>query len=209
MKGEILSVGTELLLGHLVDTNAPYLAQSLSGIGADIFWISQVGDNQERLVQAIRRAWERSDLVVMTGGLATMESCTGGQLSMMLATSPSAAESFRGGFVAYQPDLLGLLGIDPALADAGGAVTDVAARAMAKAARERGRAAVGLAATCGPDGTTSAGTNVSVVHCAADLRGNVVAVTNRYTTTARDVARRAVLDALDLLRRQLLSGAPK
>src|SRR5450756_1166914 len=69
MKGEILSVGTELLLGQLVDTNAPYLAQSLSTLGIDVYWISQIGDNQDRLAQTIRRGWERSDLIVISGGL--------------------------------------------------------------------------------------------------------------------------------------------
>ena len=69
MKGEILSVGTELLLGHLVDTNAPYLAESLSELGVDVYYISQIGDNLERLVQTLRRGWERSDLIVISGGL--------------------------------------------------------------------------------------------------------------------------------------------
>jgi nicotinamide-nucleotide amidase len=69
MKSEIVSVGTELLLGQLVDTNAPYLAQSLSTLGIDVYWISQVGDNLDRLTQAFRTGWERSDLMVISGGL--------------------------------------------------------------------------------------------------------------------------------------------
>ncbi|MEO6457673.1 MAG: CinA family nicotinamide mononucleotide deamidase-related protein [Chloroflexia bacterium] len=69
MRAEILSVGTELLLGAITDTNAQYLAQRFTGLGIDCFYISQVGDNQARLVDTLRRAWDRSDLVVTTGGL--------------------------------------------------------------------------------------------------------------------------------------------
>ncbi len=73
MRAEILSCGTELLLGHITDTNATYLAQSLAALGIDLYFVSQVGDNQERIVETLRRAWERSDLVIMTGGLGPTE----------------------------------------------------------------------------------------------------------------------------------------
>ncbi len=69
MKSEIVSVGTELLLGEIVDTNAAFLAQQLSLLGIDLFWVSQVGDNRGRLLEVLRRAWGRSDLVLITGGL--------------------------------------------------------------------------------------------------------------------------------------------
>lgn len=73
MRAEILSCGTELLLGHITDTNATYLAQSLAALGIDLYFVSQVGDNQGRIVETLRRAWERSDLIVMTGGLGPTE----------------------------------------------------------------------------------------------------------------------------------------
>lgn len=73
MRAEILSCGTELLLGHITDTNATYLAQSLSALGIDLYFVSQVGDNQGRIVDTLRRAWERSDLIIMTGGLGPTE----------------------------------------------------------------------------------------------------------------------------------------
>ena len=73
MRAEILSVGTELLLGQIVDTNAAFLAQQLSTLGVDVYWISQVGDNRGRLVETFRRAWSRSDLIVVTGGLGPTE----------------------------------------------------------------------------------------------------------------------------------------
>lgn len=73
MRSEILSVGTELLLGHITDTNASWLAQQLTPLGIDLFYVSQVGDNLERLSATVRRARERSDLVVITGGLGPTE----------------------------------------------------------------------------------------------------------------------------------------
>jgi competence/damage-inducible protein CinA-like protein len=73
MKAEIISTGTELLLGQITDTNSPYLAAELPPMGIDLYWITQVGDNQLRIVEALRRAWERSDIVIMTGGLGPTE----------------------------------------------------------------------------------------------------------------------------------------
>ncbi|HEX6122512.1 MAG TPA: competence/damage-inducible protein A, partial [Ktedonobacterales bacterium] len=73
MRAEILSVGTELLLGHITDTNAPYLAQQLAPLGIDLYFISQVGDNFGRLRETLARARDRADLVVMTGGLGPTE----------------------------------------------------------------------------------------------------------------------------------------
>jgi competence/damage-inducible protein CinA-like protein len=73
MRAEIISCGTELLLGHITDTNATFLAQSLASLGIDLYFISQVGDNQGRIVETLQRAWERSDLIIMTGGLGPTE----------------------------------------------------------------------------------------------------------------------------------------
>ena len=73
MRAEILSIGTELLLGHITDTNASWLAQQLAPLGIDLFYVSTVGDNLERLTATLAQARERSDLVVMTGGLGPTE----------------------------------------------------------------------------------------------------------------------------------------
>ncbi len=73
MRAEILSCGTELLLGHITDTNATYLAQHLAPLGIDLYYVSQVGDNQGRIVETLKRAWDRSDLIIMTGGLGPTE----------------------------------------------------------------------------------------------------------------------------------------
>jgi len=73
MKAEIISVGTELLLGEITDTNASYLASQLPMLGIDLYWISQVGDNQARLIEVLKRAWRRSDIILVTGGLGPTE----------------------------------------------------------------------------------------------------------------------------------------
>ena len=69
MKAEILCVGTELLLGDIVNTNAAHIARELARIGIDLYHQTVVGDNPERLKRALNEAFERADLVVTTGGL--------------------------------------------------------------------------------------------------------------------------------------------
>src|SRR5690606_4996649 len=66
---EIITVGTELLLGEIVDTNSARLAQDLAELGVDVYWSLRVGDNRGRLEQALTAALARSDLVLLTGGL--------------------------------------------------------------------------------------------------------------------------------------------
>ncbi len=69
MKAEILAVGTEILLGDIVNTNAQYLAKRLADLGISVYHQSVVGDNPERLLEAYRLAFGRADLVITTGGL--------------------------------------------------------------------------------------------------------------------------------------------
>ncbi len=69
MKAEIISIGTELLLGEITDTNTPFIAGQLATLGIDLYYTATVGDNYERLLGALRQAWQRSDLVITTGGL--------------------------------------------------------------------------------------------------------------------------------------------
>jgi len=73
MKAEIISVGTEILLGEILDTNAQYVSSRLPALGIDLFFISKVGDNLERLADTIEKALQRSDVVLMTGGLGPTE----------------------------------------------------------------------------------------------------------------------------------------
>lgn len=69
MKAEILCVGTELLLGDIVNTNAQYLAQRLANLGIDVYHQSVVGDNVQRLKEELEQSFNRADIVVTTGGL--------------------------------------------------------------------------------------------------------------------------------------------
>ncbi len=77
MIAETISVGTELLLGQTVDTDAVFIAQMLSRLGISIHFRSTVGDNKERMQDAIRLALSRADLVITIGGLGpTMDDLT-------------------------------------------------------------------------------------------------------------------------------------
>lgn len=69
MKAELVTIGTELLLGEIVDTNAAFLARTLADCGVNVYYKSTVGDNFERMVQALKQAIQRSDLVITSGGL--------------------------------------------------------------------------------------------------------------------------------------------
>lgn len=69
MKAEIITIGTELLLGEITDTNAAYLASELPQLGLDLHFISTVGDNRRRIIETLGLAWQRSDVIILTGGL--------------------------------------------------------------------------------------------------------------------------------------------
>lgn len=69
MKAEILAVGTELLLGDILNTNARFLSRALASLGIDVYFQSVVGDNEARLLSAYEIAFSRAELVVVTGGL--------------------------------------------------------------------------------------------------------------------------------------------
>ncbi len=69
MTVEIIAVGTEILLGNIVNTNAAYLAEKCAGLGLSCYHQDVVGDNEERLCETIRTALSRSDILLLTGGL--------------------------------------------------------------------------------------------------------------------------------------------
>lgn len=77
MTAEVISIGTELLLGQIVDTDAAYLAQELSKLGVNVYHRATVGDNLGRAIETVGRAYDRSDLVFLIGGLGpTMDDLT-------------------------------------------------------------------------------------------------------------------------------------
>ena len=69
MRCEVVAIGTELLLGQIVDTNSAWIGEQLAAAGIDSHFQTKVGDNQARMVQALRIALSRSDAVIMCGGL--------------------------------------------------------------------------------------------------------------------------------------------
>jgi nicotinamide-nucleotide amidase len=97
MRAEILSIGTEILLGHISDTNAQYLAQQLTELGIDLYFVSQVGDNQGRVTATLRRAWERADVIITTGGLGpTEDDVTREAICDLLGETPTVDEAYLG-----------------------------------------------------------------------------------------------------------------
>lgn len=94
MRAEIVSVGTELLLGQITDTNATYLAQSLADLGIDLYYVSSVGDNLNRVVDTLRRGFERSDLIITTGGVGpTEDDLTREAVAALMGETPEVDEA--------------------------------------------------------------------------------------------------------------------
>ncbi|MBI5876990.1 MAG: CinA family nicotinamide mononucleotide deamidase-related protein [Chloroflexi bacterium] len=69
MQAEVVTIGTELLLGQIVDTNAAYISQLMADVGVSVLYRANVGDNVERASQVLRDALTRADIVITTGGL--------------------------------------------------------------------------------------------------------------------------------------------
>lgn len=97
MSAEIISVGTELLMGNIVNTNAQYISQRLADLGIDCFLQTTVGDNHDRLVEAVHRGLERSDIIILTGGLGP----TADDL-----TKETVADAFNRRLVLDEPSLV-------------------------------------------------------------------------------------------------------
>lgn len=104
MKAEIIAVGTELLLGQIVNTNARFLAMECAFLGVDVYFQTVVGDNEGRLLQALEIASGRADLIICTGGLGpTMDDLTkdvlGRFLSRPLAVHEPSMDKIRNVFL--------------------------------------------------------------------------------------------------------------
>src|SRR5258706_11670735 len=66
---EIITIGTEILLGEIIDTNSAYLARHLRDQNVDVFRTSTIGDNTQRIAEIIRETLERTQIIITTGGL--------------------------------------------------------------------------------------------------------------------------------------------
>lgn len=100
MKAEIISIGSEILRGQIVDTNANFIAQKLTELSIDLNYISVVGDNQKMLLSLLKKAFNRSDLIITTGGLGPTEDDITYQtiartLNLKLIKYPEAEENLK------------------------------------------------------------------------------------------------------------------
>jgi nicotinamide-nucleotide amidase len=101
MRAHILSIGSELILGHLTDTNATFLAQELVGLGIDLVQVTQVGDDLPRLVAALRHASD-ADLVVCTGGVGpTDDDLTREAIAALVGQEPAVDADLLDGIRRY------------------------------------------------------------------------------------------------------------
>ncbi len=103
ISAEIVTVGTELLLGHLIDTNSAFLGEKLAEIGINVFYKTSVGDNEERLINVLKLAGTRTDVIIITGGLGpTVDDITKNAvvklLNRKLILSEKVLEQIRGMF---------------------------------------------------------------------------------------------------------------
>ncbi len=90
MKAEIIPIGTEILLGNITDTNSSFLANQLPSLGINLHFVSTVGDNRERIVDALKQAWTRAELIITTGGLGpTQGDITRESIAELLGEEPS------------------------------------------------------------------------------------------------------------------------
>jgi nicotinamide-nucleotide amidase len=88
MNAEIIAVGSELLLGQITNTNARFLSQHLAEIGVNIYYHTVVGDNEERLEEAVKLAQSRADLIIFSGGLGpTKDDLTKETIARMIGTT--------------------------------------------------------------------------------------------------------------------------
>jgi len=96
MNAEIISIGTELLLGEVADTNATYLARQLPLLGIGLHWVTMVGDDLEKLAETFRRAMGRSNIVLATGGLGpTLDDLTREAIAQVLGEEPEISEALE------------------------------------------------------------------------------------------------------------------
>jgi nicotinamide-nucleotide amidase len=137
--------------------------------------------------------------------LAVAESCTGGMLGARLTAIPGSSDVFVGGVIAYEDDVkVTLLGVDPSIIRAHGAVSEETARAMVAGVRRAMNTEIGIAITgiAGPGGGT-AEKPVGLVWTVADVEGRVRASHRIYPGNREEIRQRAVQVALDLVRRML------
>ncbi len=104
---ELVSVGTEILLGNIVNTNSAYLSEKCAQLGLSLYYQTVVGDNAERMKDVIKTALDRSDVVILTGGLGPTEDdltkeVTAGLMGFPLVEDPHSRELLESYMKQYQ-----------------------------------------------------------------------------------------------------------
>ncbi|MBI2847618.1 MAG: CinA family nicotinamide mononucleotide deamidase-related protein [Chloroflexi bacterium] len=110
MKAEIISVGTELLQGEITDTDSAFLASQLPLLGIELQWISAVGDDLGKMEEVFKRAWQRSDIILITGGLGpTADDLTREAIAALLGEKmevvPSLEKTLREFFIRIRVEM--------------------------------------------------------------------------------------------------------
>ncbi|HDL78167.1 MAG TPA: competence/damage-inducible protein A, partial [Bacteroidetes bacterium] len=99
MKAEILNIGDEILLGQIANTNAMFISRSLVKAGVVLRWITVVGDSKEEILQSLKTAFRRADVVIITGGLGPTHD----------DVTKYAVSEYFGSPIVFNPELYGKL----------------------------------------------------------------------------------------------------
>lgn len=102
MRACILSIGSELILGQITDTNATFLAQELSAVGIDLIYVTQVGDDRKLLLDAMRRSLEYADVLICTGGIGpTDDDLTRETVAELVDETPTIDDALLADLVSF------------------------------------------------------------------------------------------------------------
>lgn len=106
MRACILSIGSELMLGQITDTNASWLARDLADAGIELVQVTQVGDDSQLLLRAMRNAMELADVVICTGGIGpTDDDLTRETIAELVGETPEVDEDILAGIEKYFSDM--------------------------------------------------------------------------------------------------------
>ena len=169
MKATIITIGDEILIGQIVDTNSVSIARHLNAAGIVVHEKVSIGDDSAQIVGCVERALGQSDIAIITGGLgptkdditkktlAVAESCTGGTIAARFTALPGASAYFKCGVVAYSLDTKQeILQISCDTIARYGAVSEQVVRQMAEGVRRASNSHYAVATTgiAGPTGGT-------------------------------------------------------
>ena len=106
MRACILSIGAELMLGQITDTNASWLARDLADAGIDLIQVTQIGDHQSDMLRAMKLSLDIADVVICTGGIGpTDDDLTRETIALLLGEHPVVDEDILAGIDAYFREL--------------------------------------------------------------------------------------------------------